>query len=56
MAMVLDAQLQQAGLFKKVAESMKDLCKEVNFDCSERGMTSTEHGQLARGAGVTDAA
>ncbi|CAE7821991.1 PCNA [Symbiodinium sp. CCMP2592] len=38
MAMVLDAQLQQAGLFKKVAESMKDLCKEVNFDCSERGM------------------
>ena len=38
MAMVLDAQLQQAGLFKKVAESMKDLCKEVNFDCSEKGM------------------
>ena len=38
MAMVLDAQLQQAGLFKKVAEAMKDLCKEVNFDCSEKGM------------------
>ena len=38
MAIVLDAQLQQAGIFKKVAESMKDLCKEVNFDCSEKGM------------------
>ena len=29
MAMIFDAQLPQAVLFKKVAESMKDLCKEV---------------------------
>ena len=28
-AMIFDAQLPQAVLFKKVAESMKDLCKEV---------------------------
>merc|ERR1712232_93200 len=37
-AMVLQAQLQQAVLFKKVVDAMKDLCKEVNFDCSERGL------------------
>ena len=27
--MIFDAQLPQAVLFKKVAESMKDLCKEA---------------------------
>merc|ERR1712232_754405 len=37
-AMVLQAQLQQAVLFKKVVDAMKDLCKEVNFDCSEKGL------------------
>merc|ERR1712154_611395 len=37
-AMVLEAQLQQAVLFKKVVDAMKDLCKEVNFDCSEKGL------------------
>jgi len=36
--MVLEAQLQQAVLFKKVVDAMKDLCKEVNFDCSEKGL------------------
>ena len=36
--MVLEAQLQHAALLKKVAESMKDLCKDVNFDCSEKGI------------------
>lgn len=36
--MVLEAQLQHASLLKKVAESMKDLCKDVNFDCSEKGI------------------
>jgi proliferating cell nuclear antigen len=36
--MVLEAQLQQATLFKKVVDAMKDLCKEVNFDCSEKGL------------------
>merc|ERR1711897_129464 len=37
-AMVLEAQLQQAALLKKVVEAMKDLCKDVNFDCSEKGI------------------
>jgi len=36
--MVLDAQLQQAALIKKVVDAMKDLCKDVNFDCSEKGL------------------
>jgi len=36
--MVLEAQLQHAVLFKKVVDAMKDLCKEVNFDCSEKGL------------------
>merc|ERR1712014_55947 len=33
-----DAQLQQAALLKKVVDAMKDLCKDVNFDCSEKGI------------------
>jgi len=37
-AMGLEAQLQQAVLLKKVADAMKDLCKDVNFDCSEKGL------------------
>merc|ERR1711904_729775 len=36
--MVLEAHLQQASLLKKVVDAMKDLCKEVNFDCSEKGI------------------
>jgi len=36
--MVLEAQLQQAALIKKVVDAMKDLCKDVNFDCSEKGL------------------
>jgi proliferating cell nuclear antigen len=36
--MVLEAQLQQAVLLKKVVDAMKDLCKDVNFDCSEKGL------------------
>ncbi|CAK9027131.1 unnamed protein product [Durusdinium trenchii] len=36
--MGLEAHLQHASLLKKVAESMKDLCKDVNFDCSEKGI------------------
>merc|ERR1712151_1087368 len=31
-------QLPQAALLKKVVEAMKDLCKDVNFDCSEKGI------------------
>merc|ERR1711879_447638 len=37
--MVLDAQLQQAALIKKIIDAMKDLCKDVNFDCSEKGVS-----------------
>jgi len=36
--MVLQAHLQQAVLLKKVVDAMKDLCKDVNFDCSEKGI------------------
>jgi proliferating cell nuclear antigen len=36
--MVLEVLLQQAQLLKKVVDAMKDLCKDVNFDCSERGI------------------
>jgi len=31
--------LQQAVLLKKVVDAMKDLCKDVNFDCSEKGLS-----------------
>jgi len=27
-----------AVLLKKVVDAMKDLCKDVNFDCSEKGL------------------
>merc|ERR1712061_117987 len=37
-AMALEAHLQQAVLLKKVVDAMKDLCKDVNFDCSEKGI------------------
>lgn len=36
--MVLEALLQQAVVLKKVVDAMKDLCKDVNFDCSEKGL------------------
>jgi len=36
--MALEAQLQHAVLLKKVVDAMKDLCKDVNFDCSEKGI------------------
>jgi len=36
--MVLDALLQQSTILKRVVDAMKDLCKDVNFDCSERGI------------------
>jgi len=36
--MALEAHLQQAVLLKKVVDSIKDLCKDVNFDCSEKGI------------------
>merc|ERR1712060_261319 len=37
-AMALEAHGQQAVLLKKVVDAMKDLCKDVNFDCSEKGL------------------
>jgi len=36
--MGLEAHLQQAVLLKKVVDAMKDLCKDVNFDVSEKGL------------------
>jgi len=36
--MALEAHLQHAALLKKVVDAMKDLCKDVNFDCSEKGL------------------
>merc|ERR1712241_1632337 len=36
--MALEAHLQHAVLLKKVVDAMKDLCKDVNFDCSEKGL------------------
>merc|ERR1711972_230655 len=33
-----EAHLQQAVLLKKVVDAIKDLCKDVNFDCSEKGL------------------
>merc|ERR1712157_58314 len=38
LGMALEAHLQQAVLLKKVVDAMKDLCKDVNFDCSEKGL------------------
>merc|ERR1712007_170665 len=34
----MGAHLQQAVLLKKIVDAMKDLCKDVNFDCSEKGL------------------
>merc|ERR1719428_574639 len=36
--MALEASLSHAVLLKKVVDAIKDLCKDVNFDCSEKGM------------------
>mmetsp|Transcript_83540 Transcript_83540/g.269293 ORF Transcript_83540/g.269293 Transcript_83540/m.269293 type:complete len:259 (-) Transcript_83540:198-974(-) len=36
--MALEAHLTQAVLLKKVVDAIKDLCKDVNFDCSEKGI------------------
>ena len=36
--MVVEAHLEQAALLKKVVDAMKDLCKDVNFDCSEKDL------------------
>jgi len=36
--MALEAHLQQAVLLKKVVDSIRELCKDVNFDCSEKGL------------------
>merc|ERR1712184_139130 len=37
-AMVLQAHLQPAVLLKKLVDAIKELCKDVNFDCSEKGL------------------
>ena len=47
----MEARLSQAVLLKKIVDAMKDLCKDVNFDCSEKGIqvqlgTSPRHPKL----------
>jgi len=37
-AMAMEAHLKQAVLLKKVVDAMKDLCKDVNFDCTAKGI------------------
>merc|ERR1712026_572287 len=34
----MGAHLQHAAVLRKVVDAMKDLCKDVNFDCSEKGL------------------
>merc|ERR1711979_73556 len=34
----MGAHLQHAAILRKVVDAMKDLCKDVNFDCSEKGL------------------
>ena len=36
--MALEAHLAQAVLLKKVVDAIKGLVKDVNFDCSEKGI------------------
>ena len=36
--MVLEARLQQTVLLKKVVDAMRELCKDVHFDCNEKGL------------------
>ena len=36
---MLDATLAEAGIFKKLSESVKELVTEANFDCDEYGIT-----------------
>merc|ERR1712166_272407 len=35
---VLEFTLDQSSVLKRVVEAMKELCKEINFDCSEKGI------------------
>ena len=35
---MFEARLTQGILLKKMVDSIKELCKEVNFDCSENGI------------------
>jgi len=36
--MAVEAHLQQSVLLKKVVDAMRELCKDVNFDVSEKGL------------------
>lgn len=36
--MGLECLLLQSSILKRAVDAMKDLCKDVNFDCSERGI------------------
>ena len=30
---------EEAGMFKKIIEAIKDMSKEIKFDCDERGIS-----------------
>jgi proliferating cell nuclear antigen len=36
--MVLEFTLAQSSVLKRTIEAMKELCKEINFDCSDKGI------------------
>ncbi len=36
---MLEARLPQAGLFKRIIESIRDIIETVNFDCSAAGIS-----------------
>merc|ERR1712118_600843 len=38
LTMVLEFTLSSASVLKRTVEAMKELCKEINFDCSEKGI------------------
>lgn len=35
---MFEARLEQSSLLKKLFEAVKELCKDVRFDCNENGI------------------
>lgn len=35
---MFEARLEQSALLKKLFEAVKELCKDVRFDCNENGI------------------
>jgi proliferating cell nuclear antigen len=36
--LMFEARLEQSALLKKLFEAVKELCKDVRFDCNENGI------------------